>query len=202
MNDRLRDYVPVAERLAAATADIESITTSEPVLLAEGMGYIRAVVRLRDGSSATGTASFLLGLSGKSAQATNPLEDAETSAVGRALAFLGYETKRGVASREEVREAQRRASTRDQLISDLRAAYRAAKAAGAEIDPPDRATVDSWTEEQLHNALAAMRAAADEARAAREREMSEIAEATAWYCAPPCGPVYGKSQRGTGHECD
>lgn len=109
MAGMLDNYVPVSERLAAAAADgLAAITTQEPVMLGEQMGYIRAVVEMQDGRRASGTATFQLGLSGKSAQATNPIEDAETSAVGRALAFLGYEVKRGVASREEVREAQRR----------------------------------------------------------------------------------------------
>ena len=42
------------------------------------------------------------------AQKTNPLEDAETSALGRCLAFLGYATSKSLASREEIQEAQRR----------------------------------------------------------------------------------------------
>lgn len=34
------------------------------------------------------------------------VENAETSAVGRALAFMGFETKKGIASREEVESRQ------------------------------------------------------------------------------------------------
>ena len=106
----LQDYVPVHERLAAALVDgVQSIHTTAPVMLSDTMGYVQATVTLADGRSASGTASFRLDLTGKSAQATCPLEDAETSALGRALAFLGYESRRGVASREEVQEAQRRA---------------------------------------------------------------------------------------------
>ena len=69
---------------------------------------MQSTVVMRDGMSAMGTASFRLDLTGKTAQATNPIEDGETSAVGRALALLGYEVKRGIASREDVIEARRR----------------------------------------------------------------------------------------------
>lgn len=76
------------------------------------MGYIRATVYFHDGRFATGTSSFRLDITGASAKATNPIEDAETSAVGRAIAFLGYsgDKRQGyaIASREEVEEAIRR----------------------------------------------------------------------------------------------
>src|SRR3990172_2335883 len=39
---------------------------------------------------------------------TSAVENAETSAVGRALAFLGFEVKKGIASREEMRKAAER----------------------------------------------------------------------------------------------
>ncbi len=106
----LADYVPVAARLSLALVDgITTIHTTPPTMITAAMGFVQATVVLADGRSASGTASFRLDLTGKSAQATCPLEDAETSALGRALAFLGYESRRGVASREEVQEAQRRA---------------------------------------------------------------------------------------------
>lgn len=102
------NYATVAERLAAATTEIASIVTEPPAFLTDAMGYVRATVSLQDGRSATGMASFRLDLQGKSAQATNPLEDCETSAVGRALAFLGYHSNKSIASHEEVQEARRR----------------------------------------------------------------------------------------------
>src|SRR5690606_29328572 len=102
-------------------APILSICVEPPAMLSDSMGYIRCRVTLTDGRHADGTASFDLALSGKSAQATNPLEDCETSAVGRALAFLGYHANRSIASREEVREAERR---RDARASDGRTARR------------------------------------------------------------------------------
>ena len=104
-----QNYNTVASRLADAIAAIQTITTSEPIMLSDTMGYIRATVVLFDGCRADGTASFRLDLQGKSAQATNPIEDCETSAVGRALAFLGFSTTNGIASRNEIIEAVRRA---------------------------------------------------------------------------------------------
>lgn len=102
------DYVGVHERLALAHDLIQMIITEPPIMLTDAMGFIRATVGLTDGRSATGVASFRLDLQGRGAQVTNPLEDCETSAVGRALAFLGFAASRGIASREEIQEAQRR----------------------------------------------------------------------------------------------
>lgn len=104
----LDNYVSVAERVNQAQAEIRSIHADAPVMLSDAMGYIRVTIVLKDDRSATGIASFKLDVQGRSAQATNPLEDGETSAIGRALAFLGYSSSRSIASREEVQEAQRR----------------------------------------------------------------------------------------------
>ena len=104
----LDGYVTVAERLTQAHDQIVTVVTEPPVLLTDVMGFIRATVALQDGRSATATASFRLDLQNRSAQATNPLEDCETSAIGRALGFLGYGSSKSVASREEVQEAHRR----------------------------------------------------------------------------------------------
>jgi len=106
----LEGYVTVAERLAQAGEQLVTVVSEPPVMLTDVMGYIRATVALQDGRSATGTASFRLDLQNRSAQATNPLEDCETSAIGRALGFLGYGSSKSVASREEVQEAERRSN--------------------------------------------------------------------------------------------
>lgn len=102
------NYTTVAERLALAGDNIQTIIAEPPQFMTEAMGYIRVTVALKDGRSSTGMASFRLDLQGRSAQATNPIEDCETSAVGRALGMLGYGSKQGIASREEVQEAHRR----------------------------------------------------------------------------------------------
>jgi len=113
----INTYVTVAERLAMAQGQITDIMTGAPTMLSPTHGYIQTVIRLRDGRQATGTASFRLDLiealraEGRkpTAQATNPVEDAETSAVGRALALLGWGIERGIASQDEITEARRRA---------------------------------------------------------------------------------------------
>ncbi len=111
----LDNYVNVATRVHQAQEQLQTVVAEPPVMITDVMGYIRVTVALKDGRSATGTASFRLDLTGNRAQATNPIEDCETSAIGRALAFLGYESSTAIASREEVQEAQRRVeSTRPQ----------------------------------------------------------------------------------------
>lgn len=110
-----------------APSGIMSIEVKGVKMLTDLIGVITCRVILASGAMAEGTAHFELGLvdkyldladaardSGdnrkadtleglaKSAQATNAIEDAETSAIGRALAFLGYETKKGIASAEDM----------------------------------------------------------------------------------------------------
>ncbi len=109
-NFNMADYKTVAERLSEAhVADaIESIRSDNPIMLNDVMGYVRVTVLQKDGTIASAIASFRLDAL-KGAQKTNPLEDAETSALGRALGFLGYSSSRSIASREEIAIAQDRA---------------------------------------------------------------------------------------------
>lgn len=127
MSNKLLDYTSVAKRIHDATPEILKIETGEPVMISDKMGYIRATVYLKNDRYASATATFILGLPGVGARATNPIEDCETSAVGRALAFLGYlaDKKIGysVASREEVEEAIRREIATEHLqntVNDVR----------------------------------------------------------------------------------
>lgn len=107
----LDSYVTVAERIAAfyqsfptgriCTQIVEHDTQSGFILM-------RAeVFRSADdaGPSATGHAFEVRGES--HVNRTSYIENAETSAVGRALALLGFEVRRGIASREEMEKAAR-----------------------------------------------------------------------------------------------
>jgi hypothetical protein len=151
----LDNYVSVNERVESATPEvlspIRTVAIHAPAMLTEHMGYIRVRVTLEDGRSAYGTASFDLSLTGKTAQATNPIEDCETSAVGRALAFLGYHANRSIASREEVQEAQRRQAARPERPNG-----RPVSEAVRTIPPP--APVPTLTDAQKRVAAAFTRA--------------------------------------------
>lgn len=107
-------YVTVAERLSQAHEAklVRTIVTECPQMLTEVMGYVRCTIEFTDGSRATGTGTFRLDAK-HGAQKTNPIEDAETSAVGRALAFLGVASSKSVASREEIYAAQSRQNSPD-----------------------------------------------------------------------------------------
>lgn len=107
------EYVTVAER-------IEKFYTKHPdgkinTTIIEhdreaGFVLIRAEVYRQSGDTlpaATGHAYEYR--SGNGPQATSYVEVCETSAVGRAIGNLGFEIKRGVASREEMQKAERQA---------------------------------------------------------------------------------------------
>jgi hypothetical protein len=109
--DRFEDYVPVAERLEKFYERFPDgrITTSiVEHNLESGFVLMRAeVYRSPDDAqpAATGHAFEVRGES--FVNKTSYIENAETSSVGRALAMLGFEVKRGIASREEVQKTTR-----------------------------------------------------------------------------------------------
>lgn len=106
-NKNLDDYVQVHTRVERFRAQnpkgriLTTILDGEPLT-------VRAEVYF-DGNESTipnasAHASEDGGMSGRKSSA---VEKTETAAVGRALAFCGYEVKAGIASREEMQRAQR-----------------------------------------------------------------------------------------------
>lgn len=95
-----KEYVTVTERLAKAQVDLVSVNTE--VLAHEPRVVIKATITLKSGFVATGISAANVN---KAIEKESPYEVAETSAVGRALAFAGYETTNGIASAEEMFKA-------------------------------------------------------------------------------------------------
>lgn len=114
--DRFDGYIPVAERIERFYEKFPDgrICTSIIEHDAEsGFILMRAeVFRTPDDAqpSATGHAFEVRGES--YVNKTSYIENAETSSVGRALALLGFEVKRGIASREEMEKTTRMPETR------------------------------------------------------------------------------------------
>lgn len=116
------EYATVNERLRAAHGDhirpvgIQGIMTD--VINVAGTVHIRAVVHFIDGRTYSGIAEVTAG-SGRGPQSKAPMETAETSAVGRALAFAGYfGSGEGLASAEEITAANDR--VRDPMTAPVR----------------------------------------------------------------------------------
>lgn len=109
--DRFADYVPVSERLEQFYTDHPKgrILTSIVEHDAEnGFVLIRAeIYRQQDDSVPSSTGHAFENRSEGYVNKTSYIENCETSATGRALAMLGYEIKRGIASREEMEKTER-----------------------------------------------------------------------------------------------
>ena len=109
--DRFEDYVPVAERLERFYERYPDGRITTAIVqhdLETGFVLMRAeVYRTPDDAqpAATGHAFEVRGDS--YVNKTSYVENAETSSVGRALAMLGFEVKRGIASREELQKTAR-----------------------------------------------------------------------------------------------
>ena len=109
--DRFEDYVPVAERLERFYERYPDGRITTAIVqhdLDTGFVLMRAeVYRTPDDAqpAATGHAFEVRGES--YVNKTSYIENAETSSVGRALAMLGFEVKRGIASREELQKTAR-----------------------------------------------------------------------------------------------
>lgn len=106
----LPNYVPVAERLDKFRADHPTWgLTSSLLFHDEKRVVIRASITDDEGREvAAGHAEEVR--SQGNVNRTSALENAETSAWGRALAALGHDVKGGIASQEEVKRAQAHSS--------------------------------------------------------------------------------------------
>lgn len=104
----MSDYVPVNERIEAFTkAYPEGSLQSEIVELTGDRVTVKAYAYRTPDDPRPGTGHSSLEIPGSTPYTRgSEIENAETSAWGRAIAALGFEVKRGVASAEEVRNKQ------------------------------------------------------------------------------------------------
>lgn len=103
-----KEYVTVAERVAAAHNSSTLISITTEIIIEDGKRFIvKATVILTDDHQCfTGHAEEIRGSKGIAGQ--SPLEVAETSAVGRALGLAGFGSMESIASTDEVKAAQGR----------------------------------------------------------------------------------------------
>lgn len=105
----LDNYIPVHERIEKFYSQFNTgrITTEMLQYTSDAVVFKAAVFREKDDAepSAVGHAYEVPGQG--HINKTSAVENCETSAVGRALAMLGIEVSRGIASRAEMEKVQR-----------------------------------------------------------------------------------------------
>jgi hypothetical protein len=108
----MKDYVPVNERIEAFyTAFPNGSLQTEIVELTENRVSVKAYAYRTPDDPRPGTGHSSLNIPGSTPYTKgSEIENAETSAWGRAIAALGFEVKRGLSSAEEVRNKQQGAS--------------------------------------------------------------------------------------------
>jgi hypothetical protein len=114
VNIQGRSYATVAERLEGAHGEQVRPTSITSIITTwQTVGeylLVRAEVTFADSRLFVGTAEVTRG-TGRGPQSVSPIETAETSAVGRALAMAGwFGSGDGIAGAEEVRVADGRAA--------------------------------------------------------------------------------------------
>ena len=106
-----KDYIPVSMRIAEvnASAMVPRFQILESRFFEFGGLNLCQVSIEIEGRLFKGTASCNIG--GRGVDATNPIENAETSALGRALGLAGFGSLESVASAEEVKAAVSRSDS-------------------------------------------------------------------------------------------
>lgn len=104
----LKDYVEVKDRVAAFNVKFpEGGIQTEIAHLSDKLVIVKATVYRTPMDSIPSVAHSQMNIPGKTSfTKDSEVENAETSAVGRALAFLGFEVKKSLASADEVRNKQ------------------------------------------------------------------------------------------------
>lgn len=140
----LNDYVPVSERIEAwYQQHPEGRIVSDPPKFHEvnGTTFVEVTTRVyrSDVDPVPCQASAWEPLPGKTPfTRDSEMMNAETAAIGRALAAAGIEVKRGMATREDVRNRQRPATASDAEVAELKGRLQA-------YDGDTRTAMAAWT---------------------------------------------------------
>ena len=104
-----KQYIPVSERLKFLSDNFNySIQSSYEYFPERKMWVVKAILRIEKGEDSytyTGLAQEIESANYKEVNFTSALENAETSAVGRACAMAGIGIDTGIASADEVKKA-------------------------------------------------------------------------------------------------
>ena len=154
-NDRFDNYVPVAERIEKfyeRFPEGKILTQIVEHDRESGFVLIRAeIYRNPDDISPAATGHAYEYKDSGYVQKTSYIEVAETSAVGRGLAFLNFETKRGIASREEIEKFARGGSEAapERAASEQSVSKRAATVEGQPSEDAGQPATDEQKAEIL-----------------------------------------------------
>lgn len=145
----LSQYEPVEERLARFWADHpEGVVSTKLLDAPEGSWIVFAEVYrniVDERPAATGMAQEIINSS--PVNRTSALENGETSAIGRALANLGYAPKGQRASREEMQKVERGVVVGRAAPAHKEAGGEAGRADPLPVEPPaTTSTGDFWTD--------------------------------------------------------
>lgn len=128
--DRFEDYVTVAERIEQFYSAYPAGRILTSIIEHDreaGFALIRAEVYRNSEDTMPAATGHAFEVRGESyVNKTSYLENCETSSVGRALALLGFEVKRGIASREEMEKTARGAGSKTKSAAPPAAASQAA----------------------------------------------------------------------------
>lgn len=120
-----KQYIPVSERLKFLADNFQySIQSSYEYYAERKMWVVKATLRIQKGEESftyTGLAQEIESANYKEVNFTSALENAETSAVGRACAMAGIGIDGGIASADEVNKAIQRAEVDE--VGDERRMY-------------------------------------------------------------------------------
>jgi hypothetical protein len=112
VNIKGKEYVPVSERIKYLAANfVYSINTDYQYFPEQKMWVVKATLKIRKGEQVqvfTGLAQEVESANYKDVNHTSALENAETSAIGRCIAFMGVGVDGGIASADEVSKAMAR----------------------------------------------------------------------------------------------